>query len=204
MTLLPIPGAPGYRIDCENQVAYQFKGFLKKINARTKYKTVSLYIGGQTFVTTIYRMMWCAQHGADITRLPKGVNISMRNNVVTAISKSEVQNKRRMTRQANKERWQRSADLISKYYNGDVQPLLDELQSVEQSAKRWFMSTYGLSEDRAEICAAYGVNRYLDMLKEGFPSTYIMNSVIHYGRSENNRIRKESALVDDMQAIVIG
>lgn len=97
MTLLPIPGAPGYRIDCENQVAYQFKGFLKKINARTKYKTVSLYIGGQTFVTTIYRMMWCAQHGADI-----------------------------------------------------------------------------------------------------------MNSVIHYGRSENNRIRKESALVDDMQAIVIG
>ena len=206
MKLLPIPGAPGYRIDCESQVAYRFCGFLKKINDRTKYKKVNLVIDGQNFVTTIYRMIYCAQHNIDITKIPKGMYIAMRNGIVTAMSRKEIQDKRYITiktRRKNFEQWQRNTYLINQYYNGDTQPLLNELQSIEKAVKFWFVNTYGLSDERAEIVSAYGVNKYLDRLADGFPSPYIMGCVIRYGRGENARISKQRTFVDDMKAIEV-
>ncbi len=50
MKLLPVPGAPGYRVDCENQQAYSMKrGILRPINFRTKYKKAVLTIDRQSY-----------------------------------------------------------------------------------------------------------------------------------------------------------
>ena len=199
MKLLPIPGAPGYRVDCENQVAYRLKGYLWRINDRTKYKKVTLRIDGQPFVTTVYRMMYCAQNGIDITKLPKGTCIALRNGIVTAMTRKECGDKKFITirqRQKSLEQWKRNTALIDSYYNGDTEPLLKELQQIEKAVTRWFTYTYGLSEQRAEIVAAYGVNRYMDRLADGFPSPYIMGSVIRHGRAENKRLAQQRECID--------
>lgn len=206
MKLLPIPGAPGYRVDCENQIAYRFNGYLKKINGRTKYGVVNIQVDGQKYVTTVFRMMYCAQHGIDITKIPKGVNISMRNGIVEVLSRDDINRKRFTTirtRQKQMEQWKRNTELINRYYDGNTKPMLDELQKVEKSVKYWFIDTYGLCEERAEIVAAYGVNRYLDRLAKGFPSPYIMGSVIRYGRGENARLARQNDFIDNMQVIEV-
>lgn len=108
MKLLPIPGAPGYRVDCENQVAYRYNGFLKKVNDRTKYKTVNIMVDGGQFVTTVFRMMYCAQHGIDIRKIPKGTCIAMYNGIVTAVSRTDMSAKRLATvkaRRKNMDQW---------------------------------------------------------------------------------------------------
>ena len=203
MKLLPVPGAPGYRIDCENQVAYKFNGYLKKISDRTKYKVVNLHIDGQQHVTTIFRMMYCAMHGIDITKIPKDVCIGIRNGVVTVVTRKEATEKRfhNIRRRQDLDKYMRNTELIKLYYNGDTQPMLDELQKIEKYVKFHFINTYGLSEERAEIVAAYGVNRYLDRLAEGLPNPYIMGCVIRYGRGENNRLSKQRTFIDNMQVI---
>lgn len=205
MKLLPIPGAPGYRVDCENQVAYKFTGRdLRKLSDRTAYKVVSVVVDGQAVVTTVYRLMYCAQHGIDLTKIPKGVCIAMRNGIATVVTRQEVQAKRFITirtRQKNMEQWKRNTDLISQYYDGNTEPLLKELQGIEKAVKYWFIYTYGLSEERAEIVSAYGVNKFMDRLADGFPSPYIMGCVIRYGRGENKRISRQRTYIDDMKVI---
>ena len=205
MKLLPIPGVPGYRVDCENQVAYKFTGRdLRKLSCRTAYKVVSVMVDGQAVVTTVYRLMYCAQHGIDLTKIPKGICIAMRNGIATVVTRQEVQAKRFITirtRQKNMEQWKRNTDLISQYYDGNTEPLLKELQDIEKKVKYWFISTYGLSEERAEIVSAYGVNKFMDRLADGFPSPYIMGCVIRYGSGENARISKQRTYIDDMKVI---
>ena len=206
MKLLPIPGAPGYRIDCENQVAYRVNGYLWKVNSRTKYKVINLYVNGKEIVTTVFRLMYCAQNGIDITKIPKGVVIAMRNGKATAITRQEVARKRSITirtMKRKKETWQRNTNLINQFFNGNKKPLLSELQNIEKSVKFWFIETYGLNAERAEIVAAYGVNRYLERLRDGCPSPFIFGSVVRYGRGENARISKQRDFTDDMQTIVI-
>ena len=207
MKLMPIPGLPGYRVDCENQEAYQLKyGILKQVKQRTKYKIVNVSSGDFQTSTTIYRMMYCAQRGIDITKIPPGTYIGMRHGVAMVISSEEAQHNRYTThrcRDRNLEKWKRNTDLISKFYAGDKEPLLEELKDIEKRVKNHFIWTYGLCEERAEIVAAYGVNRYLDRLADGFPSPYIIGSVIRYARGENARIRKQKTYNDDMKVIEI-
>ena len=204
MKLLPIPGAPGYRIDCENQVAYRFNGYLWKVNSRTKYKVVNLYVNGKEIVTTVFRLMYCAQNGIDITMIPKGVVIAMRDGKATAITRQEIARKRSLTIRTKKkgiESWRLNTNLIIQFYNGNKKPLLQELQNIEKSVKFWFIETYGLKAERAEIVAAYGVNRYLERLRDGCPSPFIFGSVVRYGRGENARISKQRDFTDNMQTI---
>jgi hypothetical protein len=205
MKLLPIPGLPGYRIDCENQVAYEMKyGVLKPLKERTKYKVVNVSSSGYSTATTIYRMMYCAQHGIDITKIPPGTYIGMRHGVVLVTNRDEMNQNRhtpKKTRERNLEQWRRNTDLINRYYAGDTEPLLDELKDIEQRVKHHFVWTYGLCEERAEIVAAYGVNRYLDKLTEGFPSPCIIGSVIRYARGENSRLAKQRHYDDNMKPI---
>ena len=205
MKLLPIPGLPGYRIDCENQVAYQLKyGVLKEVKQRTKYKVVNIYSNGLSTATTIYRMMYCAQNGIDITKIPPGTYIGMRHGVVLVTNREEMNQNRftpKKTRERNLEQWRRNTDLINRYYAGDTEPLLEELKDIEKRVKHHFVWTYGLCEERAEIVAAYGVNRYMDKLSEGFPSPCIIGSVIKYARGENGRLAKQRKYEDNMNPI---
>lgn len=205
MKLLPIPGLSGYRVCVEELEAYKYKyGNLIKITPRTKYKIVSVQNDGATLTTTIYRMAYCAKNGIDITKLPSNVCISLRNGVLTALTRQEIVNDRFVTNSAKKryeEVWKKNIELIDKFYNGDTQPLLEELKRVESNVSWWFIDTYGLSKERAEICSAYGVNRYLDRIAAGFPSPHFFSSVKRYALSENNRMAKNRSFADNMNVI---
>ena len=206
MRLLPIPGAPGYRIDCENQVAYRLCGYLKPLKDRTIYKKVGIMIDGHKVMTTIYRLMYCAQHNIDIMKIPSGTCIAMRNGLAQVVDRTEANNKKFITdktKRLNVEKWKRNIEKIGKYYDGDTQPLLDELHDIELKVKWWFINTYGLSEERAEIVSAYGVNKFLDRLADGSPSPYIFGSVLKYGRGENARIARQRRYIDNMNVIEI-
>ena len=99
MKLLPIPGAPGYRVDCENQQAYSMKrGILRPIKFRTKYKKAGLTIDGKSYGTTIWRMMYCAQNGIDITTIPSDICISVNNGTLIVMDRSQVNKKSGKTR----------------------------------------------------------------------------------------------------------
>ena len=107
-TLLPIPGAPGYRIDLDKQQAYSLKrGCIRPMKPRTKYKCVSLSVDGTVIGSTIYRMMYCAQHGIDINRLPSDVCFSMENGVVVPMTREQVVEKTNRARQKAKPKMER-------------------------------------------------------------------------------------------------
>ena len=92
MKLLPVPGAPGYRVDTENRQAYSMKrGILRPIKFRTKYKTAVLTINGKAYGTTIWRMMYCVQNAIDITKIPSDLCINLTNGILTVASRSDIQ-----------------------------------------------------------------------------------------------------------------
>ena len=204
MKLLPIPGAPGYRVDCENQEVYNIKKSIKRLKARTVYKSLNLRIDGHIIPTTVFRLMYCAQNGIDVTKIPPHTCIGLYNGIATVVSRTELQRKRYITikeRNKNLEKWQRNYDVIIKYYKGDTLPLLNALKKIEMKVKWWYIERYGLSKERAEIVAAYGVNKYLDRLEDGHPSPYIFSSVLKYARTENKRMSYQYHYNDDMKVI---
>lgn len=205
MKLLPIPGLSGYRVCVEELEGYKYRyGNLIKLRPRTKYKIVSVQNDGATLTTTIYRMAYCAKNNIDITKLPSDICISLRNGMLTALTRQDIVNDRFVTNSAKKayqDVWKKNIGLIDRFYNGDTQPLLEELKKVENSVSWWFRDTYGLSLERAEICAAYGVNRYLDKIAMGFPSPHFFSSVKRYALSENNRMAKNRSFIDNMDVI---
>lgn len=78
MELKPLPGTDGYFVDCKRQEAYSFRnGMLRKLKARTKYKKISLKLDGKTVGSTIYRMIYSAQHGIDLRRIPSDLCVTM-------------------------------------------------------------------------------------------------------------------------------
>ena len=204
MRLLPIPGAPGYRVDCENQEVYNIKKSIKKLKTRTVYKSLNLRIDGHAIPTTVFRLMYCAQNGIDVTKIPPHTCIGLYNGVATVVSRTELQKKRHITikeRNKNLEKWRVNYDLIIKYYKGNTLPLLNALKKVEIKVKLWYIERYGLSNERAEIVAAYGVNKYLDRLAEGCPTPYIFSSVLRHARTENKRMSYQRHYIDDMEVI---
>ena len=205
MKLLPILGLSGYRVCVEDLEGYRYKyGNLLKLKPRTKYKIVSVQNNGTTLTTTIFRMAYCAKNNIDITKLPSDICISLRNGELTALTRREIVNDRYVTNSAKKayqQVWKKNIELIDKFYCGDTQPLLEELKKVEKSVAWWFVDTYGLSMERAEICSAYGVNCYLDRISKGFPSPAFFSSVKRYALSENNRMAKNRSFIDNMDVI---
>lgn len=132
--------------------------------------------------------------------------IAMHNGIVTAVSRTDMSAKRLATvkaRRKNMDQWRKNTHLIEQYYDGNTEPMLAELQHIEAAVSRWFVQTYGLCEERADIVAAHGVNKYLDRLAEGFPSPYIMGCVIRYARGENSRISKLNSFMDNQEIIEI-
>ena len=205
MKLLPVPGAPGYRIDCDNMVAYSMKrGVLKKLNERTKYRTVHLTIDRITYGTTIYRMMYCATNNIDITKIPRDLCIGLMGGTVTVMTRSDVQTKTLATKKAARMQVKKWSDMVWKiqqYYKGDCKALLDELKRAQKWVERWFIDTYGTSRERAELCAEYGAYRYLERLREGYPQPHIYTAVLRYARGERDRQRKQWDIPDNFGII---
>ncbi len=203
MELKPLPGTDGYFVDCERQEAYSFQhGMLRKLKPRTKYKKITLTIGGQTVGSTIYRMMYAAQHSIDIRRIPSTLCVTMTEGGVALVDRSTVSEK------ARKERWRgrtlyehvkKGISMIDQFYEGETLPLLQYLQNIERKIADKLVFEHGLSEERAQIIAAYGVNKYLDRLKDGSPTPLIYTSVLRYAKGENARISKQNTLIEVWQ-----
>lgn len=207
MKLLPIPGAPGYRIDCENQVAYSLKKTLRELKHRTKYKVLAIQVGGMQLQTTVYRMMYCAQNGIDITKIPPGTCIGYIAGKVTVTDREEIMERAKKTAAKSNPKykeWKHNIALLNKYYRGDSGPLLEKLKDIEKSIKLKYVTDRGLCEERAEIVAEEAVNRYLDALADGYPSSDIFGQVYRYSKVINLRMRMHYLKFhDNMQPIII-
>lgn len=188
MKLLSIPNIPNYLVDVENGVVYTMRyGRLKEVKMRTKYKSFTIQVNGQTIGTTLYRMMYCAINQLDMLKMPSDICISMENGKLVVLDRSMVLKKSNAAKKRNEETMQRikaNMKLIENYYNGDVQPILDYLHKVEKSLVFHFIDVYGLCQERAEIIVANAINRYLDKLKEGVSSFAIRASVMRYAKGE--------------------
>lgn len=196
MKLLSIPNIPSYQVDVENGVVYAMRyGRLKEVKMRTKYKSFTIQVNGQTIGTTLYRMMYCAINHLDMLKIPSDICISMENGKLVVLDRSMVLNKSNAAKKRNEERIEQikaNMKLIENYYNGDVQPILDYLHKVEKSLVFHFIDVYGLCQERAEIIVANAINRYLDKLKEGVSSFAIRASVMRYAKGENAKIKRQS------------
>lgn len=200
MKLLSIPNIPNYQVDVENGVVYTIKyGRLKEVKTRTKYKSFTIKVNGQTIGTTLYRMMYCAINHLDMLKIPTDICISMENGKLVVLDRSMVLKKSNDARKRNAERMEQikaNMKLIERYYDGDVQPILDYLHKVEKSLVWHFIETYGLCQERAEIIVANAVNKYLDKLKEGVSSFAIKATIMRYAKGENANIIKQSEFND--------
>lgn len=201
MKLLSIPNIPNYQVDVENGVVYTMRyGRLKEVKTRTKYKSFTIKVNGQTIGTTLYRMMYCAINHLDLLKIPSDICISMENGKLVVLDRSMVLKKSNDARKRNAERMEQikaNMKLIELYYDGDVQPILDYLHNVEKSLVFHFVEIYGLCQERAEIIVANGVNKYLDKLKEGVSSFAIRTSVMRFAKGENAKIIKQGKLDDN-------
>jgi len=195
MKLLSIPNIPNYQVDVENGVVYTMRyGRLKEVKTRTKYKSFTIKVNGQTIGTTLYRMMYCAINHFDLTKIPSDICISMEKGKLVVLSRSMVLKKSNDARKRNAERMEQikaNMNLIERYYDGDVQPILDYLHNVEKSLVWHFIDTYGLCQERAEIVVANAVNKYLDKLKDGVSSFAIRASVMRLAKGENAKIIRQ-------------
>lgn len=207
MKLIPVPGAPGYRVDLEHQQAYSMKrGILRPINFRTKYKKAVLTIDQKAYGTTIWRMMYCAQNGIDITKIPSDICISLANGKLIVMDRSQVKRKSdegRKLAQPQIDRLQSNLDIIQQFYKGETKPMLAYLQKVEKEVTEHYIFTYGFSQERAEIVVGVAVNKFLDRLRDGYPTPHIKGAVFRYARNENNRLRLQCELFDNTQTIEI-
>lgn len=203
MKLLSVPNMPNYQVDVENAVVYTMKyGRLKEVKMRTKYKSFTIKVNGQTFGTTLYRMMYGAINRIDITKIPTELCISMENGKLVVLDRSMVLKKSNAARKRNEERIEQiktNMKLIEGYYNGDVHPLLQKLQEVEKSLVFHFIDVYGLCQERAEIIVANAVNKYLDKLKEGVSSIAIRASVMRYAKGESAKIIRQCEFNDSLK-----
>ena len=201
--LKQVAGTKCYFVDCERQEAYSFRnGMLRKLKARTKYKKISLKLDGKTVGSTVYRMIYSAQHGIDLRRIPSDLCVTMTGGGFALVDRSKV------TEKSARERWggQKSYDItkkcirmIDQFYEGETLPLLTYLHKVEQSITAKFVFEHGLSEERAQIVAAYGVDRFLDNLKAGCPTPHIFTRVLRYAKGENHRISKTNSIIDEWE-----
>lgn len=206
MTLLPIPGAPGYRVDVEGMAAYNIKGGgIKPIKFRTKYKCATLYIDGRAVGTTLYRMIYCAQKKIDIMKIPSDFCISFSSGTIEVLTRSDVAERRNRNakRRGDSLEWmQRTLDMIHRYYQGDTKPLLDYIKKVERRVVSDYINIHGFSRERAENIVGNAVNIVLGRFNEGSPVFAIGKSIRMYARGEHAKT-KTARFEDWMQAIVI-
>lgn len=195
MNLLSCPNIPKYYVDVENGVVYVLKyGRLKEVKTRTKYKSFTIQVKGQTIGMTTYRMMYCAINHIDPTKIPSELCISMENGKLVVLDRSMVMKKANAARKKNTERItqiKKNMMMIEGYYSGDTQPILDYLHKIEESLTAHFVWVYGLSQERSEIVVGNAVNKYLDKLKNGDASFAIRASVMRHAKGENNKFHKQ-------------
>ena len=86
MKLLQVPDIPNYQVDVVNGVVYTMRyGRLREVKMRTKYKSFTIKVNGQTIGTTLYRMMYCAINHLDMLKIPSDICMGSGSTIVAAI-----------------------------------------------------------------------------------------------------------------------
>lgn len=207
ITLVPIKGAPGYRIDMENEKVYSYRnGNLKELATRTKYKCLSITIDGKLVGSTVYRLMYSVQNDISLMDIPEGLCIGKdKDGNIKASLRSELSQRALAARWRQRERFEqvnRNVKLVSEFFNGNSKPLLDLLHKIEKKVKLSYIIEHGLCEERADIISSMAVDSYLDSLQKGNPSVYITGCIYRYARLHNSHIAKPR-LRDDGRIIKI-
>ena len=212
MKLLPVPGAPGYHIDCENQIAYSSRnGYFRPMSDRTAYRKLNLLIDGRNCGTTIWRMMYCAINGLDINAIPTEFCISWdhrRNRLAVRERKDLAAAANEASAKAARGRRRlddvlANIKMVRKYYNGDTEPLLTHLRMVEKRECQRLQWMFGVSKTRAEIATSNAVNIYLDELADGYPSFCVAKRVRSLTIRENRSMSRNCEYQEWMKPIEI-
>lgn len=191
MELLQVPHIPNYLVDTKNNVVYKMKyGRLLPVNMRTKYKSFTINVEGKTIGTTLYRMLYGAINQIDITKIPKGLCITMENGKLVVVERSYIVNKTNVSKKKAKERIEqikKNMGMIEEYYKGNCAPIITYLNKLENSLRYHFILVRGYSQQRSEIIVGNAVNKYLDNLKKGDISFAIRANVLRlaYNESKN-------------------
>ena len=195
ITLVPIKGAPGYRIDMENEKVYSYRnGNLKELAVRTIYKSLTLRIDGKPVGSTVYRLMYAVQNDLDLLKIPEGLCIGK-----DADGNIRASVRAQLAQRALDARWKKRpqfADLcsdiklIEDYYNGSTDKLLEKLHKIEKKVKNSYMFMHGYCEEKADIISSMAVDSYLDSLANGKPSIYILYSIFRYARFHSYRLHR--------------
>ena len=201
ITLVPIKGAPGYRIDMENEKVYSYRnGNLKELATRTKYKCLSITIDGKLIGSTVYRMMYAVQNDINLMKIPEGLCIGKdENGKIRASVRSQLAQRAIQARWKDHNQFAKvcsDMQLIKDYYKGKPSKLLEKLHKLEEQTKRIWIYEHGLSEERADIISSMAVDSYLDSLDNGNPSIYIQGAIRKYSRYHDIRLHRLRARDD--------
>lgn len=201
ITLVPIKGAPGYRIDMENEKVYSYRnGNLKELAVRTIYKSLTLRIDGKPVGSTVYRLMYAVQNDLDLLKIPEGLCIGK-----DADGNIRASVRSQLAQRALEARWKKRPQfdnlcsdikLIKLYYKGDTSKLLEKLHKIEKKVKNDYMFMHGFSEEKADIISSMAVDSYLDSLEKGNPSIHIQHSISKYARFHSFRLHRLRARDD--------
>lgn len=167
-----IPGLTGYRCDTENMVVYSMKkGIIRPVSPRGTYKSLSLYSDGKTYVTTLYRVVYCTRKGIDIRKIPSNFCFSYDGKDIKVCERSDVSRRAKETEKRERmlglEQAQKEFSLIKKYIKGNHAPLLYRLNEIMKEVSVILRRRFGISEERAEMYAEIGRDRVLARIDEG-------------------------------------
>lgn len=195
ITLVPIKGAPGYRIDMENEKVYSYRnGNLKELAVRTIYKSLTLHIDGKLVGSTVYRLMYAVQNGLDLLKIPEGLCIGKdADGNIRASVRSQLAQRAIEARWKNRPQFSglcSDIELIKMYYNGQTFKLLEKLHKIEKKVKNDYVFMHGFSEEKADIISSMAIDSYLDSLANGKPSVYIQQSISKYARFHSFRLHR--------------
>ena len=211
ITLLPVPGAPGYFIDTERYIPYSVKsGAIRQLAVRGKYKSVKFGNTDKVMAASVYRMAYAALNNIDITKIPHTYCISLDQHGELAVkTQKELQMERIKAREENSEAWeqqQQKIEMLNRYYTGRPAKLLQYVKMIEEKETWNLVWMYGMNKDNAELIVAEAVNRYIEDLKRKKANVYVWRTIRKYINSirlRERRVMKRRSYEDWMQKITI-
>lgn len=174
ITLTPIQGLPGIYVDCEAMKAYvNRRGMLHELSIRQPFSKISFRTNGKNYCTTIYRLIWAAQHDIDYNKIPSNYCFSFADGEIKVMERADIARKsaetRRKENQINVAKAQEELDLI-KGYNLDhrkTKSLILLVTAYRPIVTAWMKYNFGLCDERAELYAEQAEALLMQRIKEG-------------------------------------
>ena len=170
--LRAVPGLKNFLCDTENMVVYSHKrGVIRPMMPRGLSKSLSLYDCGKTYVTTLYRVVYCTRNEIDVTKIPsnfcfsfdgKDIRVCERSDIAKLSAETKKKERRLSLEQAEKE-----FAMIKKYIKGNRNPLLYKMSEIRKEVSLMLRNRFGLTEERSDMYAELGVASVIDRIDRG-------------------------------------